>query len=286
MNPHHISVPRLLTLAISLLLLGGGLYVADAGDREHAAEPAGSSATNDPPPTPVLVELFTSEGCSSCPPADRLLGILETSQSVRGAEIIVLSEHVDYWDRLGWKDRFSSPEFSERQRAYSRSLGSGAYTPQMVVDGSGEFIGSDARAARNIVAHVAQYPKADVNARLRPAAKKGSPRTVSLEIEVNNIPEAFSGEPLSVMLAITENGLETAVGRGENSGRHIKHTGVVRQLRTIGRIKQKNPGRFSTVAKVKHDPGWNHENLRAVVFVQGERSGRVAGVGAVSLRMN
>ena len=285
MNPHRISFPHLLTVGISLLFLGGGLYVADAGDPKRAAAPAGSSA-DDPPPTPVLVELFTSEGCSSCPPADRLLGILETSQPVRGAEIIVLSEHVDYWDRLGWKDRFSSPEFSERQRAYSRSLASAAYTPQMVVDGMEEFIGSDARAARNIIAHVAQNPKADVNARLRPAAKKGSPRTVSLEIEVNNIPEAFSGEPLSVMLAITENGLETAVGRGENSGRHIKHTGVVRQLRTIGRIKQKNPGRFSTVAKVKHDPGWNRENLRAVVFVQGERSGRVAGAGTVSLGMN
>ena len=286
MNPHRISFPHLLTVGISLLFLGGGLYVADAGDRKRAAAPAGGSTDDPPPTTLVLVELFTSEGCSSCPPADRLLGILETSQPVRGAEIIVLSEHVDYWDRLGWKDRFSSPEFSERQRAYSRSLASGAYTPQMVVDGMEEFIGSDARAARNIIAHVAQNPKADVNARLRPASKKGSPRTVSLEIEVNNIPEAFSGEPLSVMLAITENGLETAVGRGENSGRHIKHTGVVRQLRTIGRIKQKNPGRFSTVAKVKHDPGWNRENLRAVVFVQGERSGRVAGVGAVSLGMN
>ena len=285
MNPHRISFPHLLTVGISLLFLGGGLYVADAGDRKRAAAPAGGS-TDDPPPTPVLVELFTSEGCSSCPPADRLLGILETSQPVRGAEIIVLSEHVDYWDRLGWKDRFSSPEFSERQRAYSRSLASGAYTPQMVVDGMEEFLGSDARAARNIIAHVAQNPKADVNARLRPASKKGSPRTVSLEIEANNIPEAFSGEPLSVMLAITENGLETAVGRGENSGCHIKHTGVVRQLRTIGRIKQKNPGRFSTVAKVKHDPGWNRENLRAVVFVQGERSGQIAGVGAVSLGMN
>ena len=286
MNPHRASFPRLLKLAMSLPILCGALYVVAAGGHEQAAGPARNPSADDSRPTPVLVELFTSEGCSSCPPADRLLGILETSQPVRGAEIIVLSEHVYYWDRLGWKDRFSSPEFSERQQAYSRSLASGAYTPQMAVDGMEEFIGSDARAARNIIAHVAQNPKADVNARLRPAAKKGSPRTVSLEIEVNNIPEAFSGEPLSVMLAITENGLETAVGRGENSGRHIKHTGVVRQLRTIGRIKQKTPGRFSTVAKVKHDPGWNRENLRAVVFVQGERSGRVAGVGATSLGAN
>ena len=285
MNPHRISFPRLLTVGMSLLFLGGGLYVADAGDRKRAAAPAGSSA-DDPPPTPVLVELFTSEGCSSCPPADRLLGILETSQPVRGAEIIVLSEHVDYWDRLGWKDRFSSPEFSERQRAYSRSLGSGAYTPQMVVDGTEEFIGSDARAARNIIAHVAQNPKARVDMRLLPTAKKSSPRNLSLKIEITDFPEAFSAEPLSVMLAITEDGLETAVRRGENSGRRIAHTGVVRQLRAIDRIKQKNPERFSTQAKVKLDPAWNRENLRAVVFLQGERSGRVAGVGATSLGTN
>ena len=283
MNPHRASFPRLLILAMSLPILCGALYVVAAGGREPAAVPARSSTTGDSAPTPVLVELFTSEGCSSCPPADRLLGILETSQPVRGADIIVLSEHVDYWDRLGWKDRFSSPEYSQRQRTYSRSLGSGAYTPQMVVDGTEEFIGSDARAARNIIAHLAQNPKADVNVRLLPAAKKSPARNVSLEIEINGFPKAFSAEPFAVMLAISENGLETAVRRGENSGRHIKHRGVVRQLKTIGRISPKNPEKFSTVAKVMLDPGWNRENLRAVVFVQGERSGRVAGVVAAPL---
>lgn len=283
MNPHRASFPRLLILAMSLPILCGALYVVAAGGREQAAGPARNPSADDSRPTPVLVELFTSEGCSSCPPADRLLGILETSQPVRGADIIVLSEHVDYWDRLGWKDRFSSPQFSQRQRAYSQSLSSGAYTPQMVVDGREEFIGSDARAARNIIAHLAQNPKGDVNVRLPPVAKKSSARNVSLEITIDDIPETFSGEPLSVMLAISENHLETAVRRGENSGRHIKHRGVVRQLKTIGRISPKNPEKFSTVAKVKLDRGWNRENLRAVVFVQGERSGQVAGVGAAPL---
>ena len=175
MNPHRVSFPCLLTLTISLLILCGAPCVVAADGREQAAGPARSSATDDSAPAPVLVELFTSEGCSSCPPADRLLGILETSQPVRGAGIIVLSEHVDYWDRLGWKDRFSSPQFSLRQRAYSRSLSSGAYTPQMVVDGREEFIGSDAPAARDIIAHLAQNPKADVNVGLLPTAKKARP---------------------------------------------------------------------------------------------------------------
>ena len=180
MNPHRASVPRLLTLAASLLLLCAAPYAA-ATDRVLAAVPAANSAEQDSVPTPVLVELFTSEGCSSCPPADRLLGRLETIQPVRGAEIIVLSEHVDYWDRLGWKDRFSSPEFTERQKAYGRKLSSGAYTPQMVLDGSEELIGSDARAASQMIAHLAQRPKARVNVSLLTASEKSSPTNVSLE---------------------------------------------------------------------------------------------------------
>ena len=282
MNPHRASVRRLLTLAASLLLLCGAPYAA-AADRVLAAVPAANSAGQDSAPTPVLVELFTSEGCSSCPPADRLLGRLETIQPVRGAEIIVLSEHVDYWDRLGWKDRFSSPEFSERQKAYGRKLASGAYTPQMVVDGSEELIGSDAQAASQIIAHLAQRPKARVNVSLLPASEKSSPTNVSLEIEIGELPEAFSAEPLSVMLAISENGLETAVGRGENSGLQIKHRGVVRQLKTINSVGRKNREKFLTAANIKLHPDWNRENLRAVVFVQGERSGRVAGLAAVAL---
>src|SRR5580658_6565078 len=100
-----------------------------------------SSAAAGPERVPVLVELFTSEGCSSCPPADRLLGLLDS-------QAIVLSEHVDYWDTLGWKDRFSSPAFTERQSSYAHSFGlDSPYTPQMVVDGAAQFTGSDAHQA-------------------------------------------------------------------------------------------------------------------------------------------
>src|ERR1700730_14496258 len=104
------------------------------------------------PPTPGIVQLFTSEGCSDCPPADTLLEKLIGTQPIAGAEIIGLGQHVDYWDRLGWKDRFSSAALTNRQQLYQTRFGTESiYTPQMVVDGRAEFVGSDASAARKAI---------------------------------------------------------------------------------------------------------------------------------------
>ena len=123
--------------------------------------PAAAQANPPQSRTPVLVELFTAEGCSSCPPADDLLAQLESKQPVAGVDIIVLGEHVDYWDKLGWRDRFSSPQYTERQREYGfRFKIDDVYTPQMIVDGTEQFVGNDAtpRSSR----HRSGRPRAQV----------------------------------------------------------------------------------------------------------------------------
>ena len=122
---------------------------------EAAARQASSAGT-----TPVLVELFTSEGCSSCPTADALLARLQRVQPVPDADILALEEHVDYWDSLGWRDRFSSQQFSARQTAYIDRLRlSSEYTPQMIVDGTDQFAGNDVVHALRSIAHAASTPK-------------------------------------------------------------------------------------------------------------------------------
>src|SRR5438034_10624758 len=139
----------------SSLLLAPGIVVAIvllvlafASHDSHAAAPM-----------PILVELFTSEGCSDCPPADTVLGQLIRTQPIGGAEIVGLGEHVDYWDRLGWKDRFSSAALTGRQQLYQTRFGTESiYTPQMVVDGRAEFVGSDAPAARKAIEKALALP--------------------------------------------------------------------------------------------------------------------------------
>ncbi len=219
----------------------------------------------------VLVELFTSEGCSSCPPADQLLDRLE---SAPGAEIIALSEHVDYWNRLGWADPFSSSEFSARQSRYARAFNlDSIYTPQMVVDGQREFVGSNAAAARSAIEAAARAPKASI--RILPGPVEGD--SLPLDIRIENLPRVSSGDTAEVLLAITESGLQSNVTRGENSGRRLSHTAVARKLEPLGEAAS----RIS--AQVRLEKGWKRDNLRAVVFIQERDSRRV--IGAASVRL-
>jgi len=229
---------------------------------------------------PVVIELFTSEGCSSCPPADAVLTQLEKSQPVAGAEIIALSEHVDYWNYIGWSDPFSSEAFSARQQAYAPIFGNdGVYTPQMVVDGQAEFIGGNSGKAQAAIARAAKQPKAEVKISQSGA---GDPQAVELKVNVEKPPAPGAGDVIEVLLAITENNLSSQVARGENSGRRLGHTAVVRELRSLGQIGGADKA-FTAETKAVLNKEWKRNELRAVVFLQERTHKRILGASAISL---
>ncbi len=246
-------------------------------------ERAGGNPESRPAPlaNPVIVELFTSEGCSDCPPADRLLYRLEQTQPVSGAEIIPLEQHVDYWDNEGWRDPFSSSQFTLRQRNYTYTFNlPTAYTPEMVVDGEAEFVGSDAHRALAAIAQAARTPKANLQIeQLADAATR--PRTVSLRVSL----AAFSGwnakHGADVLLAITEDNLPSNVTAGENAGAHMDHRGVVRELRVLGRVD--SAGVFAAAPDLSLAGNWRRENLHVVVFVQDRSTRRILGASMISL---
>ena len=233
-----------------------------------------SASGRQPTPTPVLVELFTSEGCSSCPPADQLLIDLIRTQPVKGAVVIGLSEHVDYWDHQGWKDPFSSAAFTARQSSYASALHvPDIYTPQMVVDGTREFVGQDRRAALAAVARAAASAKA-------PLHLEWAAGDAALSIAAQPSTVSSGGH---VLLAITEDNLASSVTRGENEGRRLTHTSVVRRLTDLGRAEP--TGAFQKTVPVRLDPTWHRERLRAVVFIQSNRPPlQVTAVGAIAIR--
>src|SRR5450432_688605 len=169
----------------------------------------------------VIVELFTSEGCSSCPPADALLKSLSEQQSIPGTEIVALEEHVDYWDHLGWKDPFSSSEFTERQNEYARKFGGGPYTPQMVVDGQTELVGSRSGQARDTIQKAAAQPKVEIQLAAAPGS---APDKTTVDIKVTNISAPTHGTDSELWIAVTEKGLHTDVKAGENSGERLQHS--------------------------------------------------------------
>ncbi len=268
-------------LIASIAINGRKLVTLTAA--ETTAEKKASPVINEHEPTPVIVELFTSEGCSSCPPADALLSQLEKSQPVKGVEVIALAQHVDYWNHLGWADPFSSPAFSERQGAYAQAFGKdGVYTPQMIIDGRTEFPGGNQNLAYEAIAKAAQTPKANVHITLSRQEEKQTDR-IRLGVSVEGLPAVSDGDTVEVLLAITESNLSTNVARGENAGRRLSHTGVVRSLRVVGNIDPQSKSAFNADPVFDLGKNLRRENLRAVVFVQERTSRRVLGAAATKL---
>ena len=244
-------------------------WVATAGEAQEGA--AGRRV-------PVLVELFTSEGCSSCPPADALLRQLAERQPVAGVEMIVLSEHVDYWDQLGWHDRFSSPLFTARQQRYAPQFGrEGPYTPQMVVDGRDGFVGGDrARAIESVkrAATAVKLPLVVSAPRI-----EGRLVTASVGLDEAGVPTTMTkSSGAAVYAALVDPEDRTEVRDGENGGKTLTHAGVVRVLQRVGTVSEmaRGPLRLRLPAPNGTDPA----TMRVVLFVEEVGSGRILGVAS------
>jgi len=217
-------------------------------------------------PRPVLVELFTSEGCSSCPPADRLLTELDRDQPAPGAKVVVLSEHVDYWNSLGWRDPFSSAQWSERQSEYARRFGlDSVCTPQMVIDGARQAVGNDADAVLRAIQRSAQESRISI--------RISDIRRADGRLQVTYSADAAPGAILYAVVADASD--RSSVGRGENAGRALEHVAVARSLAELVPLRTAAVDKTAEVAVPRDDA---NRHLRFVLFAQNPKTGTIAGV--------
>ncbi len=258
-----VQISRIL---LRLAIAGGLLTLLVFGQSRPASTPEQRR--------PVLVELFTSEGCSDCPPADALLARLDSTQFVPGVEAIVLSEHVTYWNHEGWSDPFSMPAMDERQRDYvSQFRLQGSYTPQVVVDGAEQAVGNSTAAVTQAVEQAAEASK-------RPLAIENA-HWADGAVEF-----AVRGETpgtARLMGTLAANAARSEVARGENAGRTLYHVAVVRVLKdfgpsaTDGRTLRLS-GKRLTHANEADGP------FRLVVFLSDRKTGHVLGVAEQTLQ--
>jgi len=223
------------------------------------------AAVGDPPaaPVPIVLELFTSQGCSSCPPADALLSRLGEVDE-RGVQLIPLSYHVDYWNRLGWADPFSSAEWSQRQAAYARVLPGGRlYTPQLVINGRHHEVGSKGSRVEELLGEERQRQPA---AELQVVAERLAGNRVQVRVE-GLLHSAVEGS-LTLRVALWESGLSTVVERGENARRKLANDYVVRRLKSRPVGLDEAGESLSETLTLKLDPSWRSEDLGVAVFLQ------------------
>jgi hypothetical protein len=223
---------------------------------------------------PVVVELFTSEGCSSCVPADALFAQIESGRVPwrSQVEVITLGEHVDYWDSAEWRDRFSSPLFSSRQQDYGRAFhAQDVFTPQAVVNGTAQCVGSDLACIQRSVLEASRAPQAAVGIRAGAA-----PNVIS--VSVQHVPPGANSA--DVLLGITESGIGSNILGGENRGRRAVHTAVVRSLTQLSRLDAKKNAAYSADVRLNLSPQWDRRNLKLVVLVQDRATRRILGASS------
>ena len=240
------------------------------------------TSAGEPGRAPVVVELFTSEGCSSCPPADALLQKLAAQQPVAAAEIIALEEHVDYWNHDGWVDPFSSAEWTQRQTVYTTLSKKDAYTPELVVDGQSQFLGSDEQAAELEIEKAAHGVKTEVSIASGKPEGKGSQH---FAVSVGKLAGNKAGDVAEVWLAVTEDGLHSSVSLGENAGHVLHHVATLRSLRKIGAADANGASMsFTGDTLVKLNSHWDPANLHVTVFVQEKKSRVILGAASTKIK--
>jgi hypothetical protein len=271
---HRFLQPALVTMsACSILCFASPAMWAATTPK--VSDPSATQANGAAARTPVLVELFTSEGCSSCPPADALLSRLDATQFVPGAQAIVLSEHVTYWNHLGWSDPFSLEEMTQRQSRYASRFGlDSVYTPQAIVDGEAQVLGSDSEALGHAIAAAAMKAKAERHGQLTIEGAHWSGSTISFAVKP---PDGLEGV-LTVVLA--EDATQSSVGRGENAGRTLHHVAVVRRMQTVGASKADEQRVTLEVGNLK---GLIAHAFRLIAFMTDEPGGRVLAVAEVPI---
>jgi hypothetical protein len=236
-------------------------------NKTAAAEPLSTDAH------PILVELFTSEGCSSCPPADALLEKMDNSPPINGARLIVLSEHVDYWDHDGWKDANSSAALTERQADYVHALGlKEPYTPQIIVDGTSEVRANNPQQFAKVFQDAAVVPKIPVRIG-EVSVDVTNPAILRTRIEADGSSDKHNAD---VFVAVALDRVESQVLRGENGGKHLTHVAVVQQITKVGKLSKGKS--FDETVQLKLKPGTDPKSLRIVAFVQESGPGKLLGV--------
>jgi len=215
----------------------------------------------------AVLELFTSEGCSSCPPADQLMGEIE--KQYKDQPVYILAYHVDYWNNLGWKDKFSNIENSKRQQQYAKILRSQVYTPQLIVNGKKEFIGSDRDAVENAIQTALLN---DNNAKIDLSAKVSEKEiNVNFKVQENN-PQN------KLLITLVEKKSSTNVQKGENEGRHLVHWQIVHQQ---NQISLKNSPEGTTSFKLPAN--FNTNDWEIIGMIQNVKSGVILGSAEASL---
>lgn len=223
----------------------------------------------------ALIELFTSEGCSSCPPADALLRQIHLKKTADGQLIIGISEHVTYWNNLGWRDPFSAEAFTDRQQTYASRLSpEGPYTPQMVVNGRYQFVGSDTSALEKALRANLNVPHLD----LQIDSLSLTPAGLNLQFALKSPVKSA----LDIVAVVTDDADRSNVLRGENSGRDLEHISVARVLTRVGTVhdsaEQTVNLRFPASFDAKSGSGHH-----LILFAQEQHQGAILGATIVPL---